>query len=441
MPAPVHAGAVPRAGPDSRASPLWFRLATTAPVEGGRHLERGVRERMEARFDEDFGAVRIHTTTAAGDSARSIRARAYAFGENVAFAPGQFAPETSHGDSLLEHELGHVVEQRHGAERGVYRAPEGEPVPETTEPAPLSLREPRQYQLDPNLGALSLGLSTLEGFDFNSAALKPEHTPQITDVAGKLTMLLVKMPGGRATVTGHTDLVGGEDTNLKLGLQRAEAVRDALAKAGVPESALRAASEGLHNPVVKTKAQEPRNRRVEVRFEGDMLVPGVTPPLLRGPSLGSDRPERFELTPNPLLPPRVPPFAQPQPQPATKPEPKGTEGPAKPGSAGDVLDAITKVPEVKRLIDQAKESGLKDVGKLSTGEKIAVGTVTVPLAAGALAGIWSDPAARKTLLDMADGTEIPVPGVPWLKLKPITKGGAAGGMLQVDVLKLVPGLK
>ena len=34
-----------------------------------------------------------------------------------------------------------------------------------------------------------------------------------------------------------------------------------------------------------------------------------------------------------------------------------------------------------------------------------------------------------------------MPGVSWLKLKPITKGGAAGGTLQIDVLKLVPGLK
>jgi hypothetical protein len=52
----------------------------------------------------------------------------------------------------------------------------------------------------------------------------------------------------------------------------------------------------------------------------------------------------------------------------------------------------------------------------------------------------SDPAARKTLLDMADGTEIPVPGVPWLKMKPITKGGV-GGTLQIDLVKIVPGLK
>jgi outer membrane protein OmpA-like peptidoglycan-associated protein len=428
----VRAPAQPRGGSSARAetNSLWFRLATTlrSGDEDAKPLDGTVREEMQSRLGEDLGSVRVHTGPAAGESARSIRARAYALGENIAFAPGQFVPGTPRGDDLLEHELGHVVEQRHGAALGVYRAPDDDP---------LSLREPRQYKLDPNLGKLSLGLSTLDGFDFNSAALRPDHGAKIADVSEKLIMLLGKMPGGQITVTGHTDLVGGEDSNVALGLRRAEAVRDALGKGGVPDSAMSAASEGRHNPVVKTQGQEPRNRRVEVRFEGDMLVPGVTPPRLT-----IDRPQRFDFTLRPdFVLPGVPPFAQPQPPAPAKPEPKGTEGPAKPGSAGDVVDALTKVPEVKKLIDDAKEKGLSDLGKLSPGEKVAAGAVAVPLATGALAGIMSDPAARKTLLDMADGTEIPVPGVPWLKLKPITKGGAAGGMLQIDLVKIVPGLK
>ena len=45
------------------------------------------------------------------------------------------------------------------------------------------------------------------------------------------------------------------------------------------------------------------------------------------------------------------------------------------------------------------------------------------------------------MLDLADGKEIPVPGVPWLKIVPKTAGGAAGGMLKVDVLKIVSGSK
>ena len=69
-----------------------------------------------------------------------------------------------------------------------------------------------------------------------------------------------------------------------------------------------------------------------------------------------------------------------------------------------------------------------------------VGTVTVPLVSGVLAGISSDPGARKALLDAVDGTELSVPGVSWLKFKPVTKGGL-GGTLQVDVIKVIPGLK
>ncbi len=430
--------------PRSRAADKGTRPEREGPTAEARPLEGSVREEMESRFGEDFSSVKVHSGPQAAESAARFGSRAYAIGEDVVFGADRFAPATEPGAGLLEHELGHVVEQRHGAPLGVYRAPEGEPQPEAESAAPLSLREPPQLRLDPDIGGLSLGLSTLDGFDFNGAGLKPEHAPKITDVAEKLIMLLGKMPGGRITVTGHTDLVGGEDANLRLGMRRAEAVRDALGKAGVPESAIRVTSEGRRSPVVKTQKREPRNRRVEVRFEGDLLVPGITPPLLRRPSLlPSDRPEKIDLTPRPgpAPPGQVPPFAQTQPPASAKPEPKGIEGPTKPGTAGDIVKAITKIPEVERLIDQAKEGGLRDLGKLSTGEKVAVGTVTVPLAAGALAGIWSDPAGRKALLDLADGKEIPVPGVPWLKIVPKTAGGAAGGMLQVDVLKIVRELK
>src|SRR5580765_5736775 len=230
-PGTVKAGAEPRAGPRaeaadlaSEANALWTRLATRAS-EVAPPLEGSVRERMEARFGEYFGDVKIHNTPAAGESARSINARAYALEDDLVFAPGQFAPDTPIGDKLLEHELGHVVEQRHGAPRGVYRAPD-DSASDTKGLGPI--REPRQFKVDPSLGVLSLGLSTLDGFDFNGAGLTAKHAAEIVDVAEKVIMLLGKMPTGRITVTGHTDLVGGEDSNVKLGLRRAEAVRAAL---------------------------------------------------------------------------------------------------------------------------------------------------------------------------------------------------------------------
>jgi outer membrane protein OmpA-like peptidoglycan-associated protein len=421
--------------PTSSAAPSRDPDAEAKPVEGP------LRSKMESRFGEDFSTVRIHSGPAASESARAVGARAYTVGEDVALGPGHTL-DTPAGEALLEHELGHVLEQRHGAPLGVYRAPKD--ATEARVEESYLLRGAPSYHLDPKLGSLSLGLSTIDDFDFDKATLKDEHGTKIADVVDKLTMLLVRMPTGRISVTGYTDLVGGEASNLRLGLRRAEAVRGALVKGGVPEGAIRVASEGKHTPVVQTAKPEPRNRRVDVRFEGELITPG-TGPVLRPPqpplTLG-ERP-KVEFFPG-TLPSVVPPYAQKPaqtPPQQAKPDPKGTEGPPKKGSPGDVVDAITKIPDVARLIDQAKETGTRDLGKLSTGEKVAVGTVTVPLVTGALVGIWSDPAARKTLLDLADGKEIPVPGAPWLKIVPKTAGGAAGGMLKIDVLKIVPGLK
>ena len=78
----------------------------------GRPLERRTRRFFESRLGHDFSAVRIHTDARAADSARSVNALAYTYGQNVFFGTGQYAPETVHGRQTLAHELAHVVQQR-----------------------------------------------------------------------------------------------------------------------------------------------------------------------------------------------------------------------------------------------------------------------------------------------------------------------------------------
>src|SRR5262249_10392386 len=63
----------------------------------------------------DFRNVRIHTGERAASTARSLNARAFTLGRNIAFAPGEFAPGTRHGQRLLAHELTHVVQQGGGS--------------------------------------------------------------------------------------------------------------------------------------------------------------------------------------------------------------------------------------------------------------------------------------------------------------------------------------
>ncbi|HVJ55937.1 MAG TPA: OmpA family protein [Aliidongia sp.] len=73
-------------------------------------------------------------------------------------------------------------------------------------------------------------------------------------------------PNIDVSVTGHADATGAEAENVKLSLRRAEIVRDALVKAGVPADVIELAYHGSNNPRVPQRqgVSEPRNRRVEI---------------------------------------------------------------------------------------------------------------------------------------------------------------------------------
>jgi hypothetical protein len=69
-----------------------------------------------------FDSVRVHDDRAAGRAARALGARAFALGEDVFFAPGQYQPSSPGGRGLIAHELAHVVQAR-GAEPVIMRQP------------------------------------------------------------------------------------------------------------------------------------------------------------------------------------------------------------------------------------------------------------------------------------------------------------------------------
>jgi Domain of unknown function (DUF4157) len=79
----------------------------------GRPLDAGTRARFEPRFAHDFSAVRIHADSSAAESARAVAAKAYTVGSHVVFGEGRYAPHTAPGQTLLAHELVHVVQQAH----------------------------------------------------------------------------------------------------------------------------------------------------------------------------------------------------------------------------------------------------------------------------------------------------------------------------------------
>ena len=68
------------------------------------------------------------------------------------------------------------------------------------------------------------------------------------------------------TDTGHTDRAGTEEYNMALSLRRADSVRDALIKGGIPADVITVAGRGESEPAVPTAdgVREQANRRVEV---------------------------------------------------------------------------------------------------------------------------------------------------------------------------------
>lgn len=87
-------------------------------LASGRPLEAPVRAGMERSFGHSFRDVRIHDSPEAASIARSLGARAFAVGDDVAFAAGQYRPDTLYGRVLLAHELAHTIQQRGGGPPG-----------------------------------------------------------------------------------------------------------------------------------------------------------------------------------------------------------------------------------------------------------------------------------------------------------------------------------
>jgi peptidoglycan-associated lipoprotein len=102
-------------------------------------------------------------------------------------------------------------------------------------------------------------------FDFNQANI----TPEAAVILDRQANFIRQFPEVRFTVFGHTDLVGGNAYNQRLGLRRANAVVDYLVSKGVSRSRLKAvASYGETRPIIQTSQPEERNRRTVTEVSG-----------------------------------------------------------------------------------------------------------------------------------------------------------------------------
>jgi hypothetical protein len=97
---------------------------SAAPLRPVPPESRGSLERPRST---DFSRVRTHTDARAAESALAIGALAYTVGQDLVFAPGQYAPGTAPGQRLLAHELAHVAQNRNTSNPTVvqrYESPE-----------------------------------------------------------------------------------------------------------------------------------------------------------------------------------------------------------------------------------------------------------------------------------------------------------------------------
>ncbi|GLR87966.1 eCIS core domain-containing protein [Bradyrhizobium iriomotense] len=83
-------------------------------TNGGAALSGPEAQYYESRFGRSFGDVRIHTGGAADRAAKSINARAFTIGSNIAFADGEHDFASTSGRRLMAHELTHTVQQSAG---------------------------------------------------------------------------------------------------------------------------------------------------------------------------------------------------------------------------------------------------------------------------------------------------------------------------------------
>jgi outer membrane protein OmpA-like peptidoglycan-associated protein len=99
-------------------------------------------------------------------------------------------------------------------------------------------------------------------FDWDRSNLSQQALATIQQAANSF-----KSKGSaRIVATGHADRSGPENYNMALSLRRANAVKDALVRDGVPATAISVVGKGETQPLVPTAdgVREPQNRRVEI---------------------------------------------------------------------------------------------------------------------------------------------------------------------------------
>jgi hypothetical protein len=247
---------------------------------GGQALDDSTRGFMESRFDRDFGHVRLHTSSAAADAARSINALAYTVGSDIVFAAGGYQPHTNPGRRLLAHELTHSIQQNApGGPVGsrVQRAPDEDCGDPQVKDKGLNCRgEPRhgRGEMVPTAAGWEL-----RNFDVDKHFLKPEHEDALDDIADTIEAFLKANPGERVNLLGEASTTAGDCYNMRLSRRRTRCVAAALEARGISATALNLNWVGDRHSTMRLAAkptptprdiENPNDRRVTISLSVPM---------------------------------------------------------------------------------------------------------------------------------------------------------------------------
>ncbi len=170
---------------------------------------------------------------------------------------------------LLEEEdgsVGAITVQNQGGSQTIERAGEGTQVASAEAP-PSAPEAVSEEEIEQTWGA-ALQASPLKPRSFllyfitGTDILTEESRRHLPDILASIQ----EYPAPEVSVTGHTDTVGRAESNARLALDRAEAIRAELLRVGIDRALISVTSHGESNPLVATpdETDEPRNRRVEV---------------------------------------------------------------------------------------------------------------------------------------------------------------------------------
>ena len=264
----------------------------------GQPLSRESRAFFEPRFGGSFENVRIHTDSAAAESARDIRALAYTTGSDIVFGEGKYRPETHEGRRLIAHELTHVVQQSTNRVAGS--------VQRVCGPTDISAAVAGRTSCNDSFG--SPFLSGLPVFKFNTSC---------DDFAtGQDTALQTFVAGQPATATfeihGFASSDGARDFNRDLGCARAMKAFSVMTTADPAHgfagiAAPRITAVVNHGPVTSSSAPASNLRSAVIRVLGGAPGPTPTPAPAGLQTVTIPTPIRGTATPAAMTQNRIPP--------------------------------------------------------------------------------------------------------------------------------------